>query len=234
MDISSQPIGHTEEMRLEFPGCSSYEQLNQVLDEFNREDEFREIPGPLLRVNLIEQDECHYVVGDVLYPPSEREGKFSAYESVIFGFFEIRRGVLRGFQTITTEWANDFFVSLGEYLRTYGFPDMGNVEIIRNKSGDIVSIESNMTETKIDPDTRKSNRGPNSGTLERCMQAMERWLDKSIGINKSCEFTGVDRKTVYRRIPEVLDKVDIEKREKWISLLHSLGKSRYLGKYTRD
>lgn len=73
------------------------------------------------------------------------------------------------------------------------------------------------------PVIKKRNRKPEYSILLKCKEAMEEWLDNGVSLPTACELSGVTTKTVRRRIHSVLELVEPQKREKWKSILKSLG-----------
>lgn len=107
-------------------------------------------------------------------------------------------------------------------------------ESTQRHSQDLNEVRQDLNQMKQSLESRpkgKRNRGVSSEVLDACKLAMENWLDKSKTIQVAADLADRDDQTVLRHIPEVLDIVEPETREKWISLIKVQRKEKYLGKY---
>jgi len=77
-------------------------------------------------------------------------------------------------------------------------------------------------------------RGPSSWTLDACKKGLGYWLDNNKPLSAAADLAGIDKATLQRWIPNVLDTLDSETRTSWITKLRALNKSKYLGKYRED
>lgn len=81
---------------------------------------------------------------------------------------------------------------------------------------------------------KKRKQGPSPEILSGCTDGMRFWLDNDNGLTRAADLAGVDRKTILKWIPNVLDLIDDNKRLNWIRKLKAIGRNDYLGKYRED
>lgn len=86
----------------------------------------------------------------------------------------------------------------------------------------------------IVPERKKRHRGISPDVIEDCKTAMKYWLDDAKPLAEAAQLAGRDDETVLKRIPEVLQTVDAQTREKWIILIQAQGKAKYLGQFDRS
>jgi len=74
-------------------------------------------------------------------------------------------------------------------------------------------------------------KGPYGDTLDRAETGLEYWLEKNKSLNLSAGLAAIDDQTMLNHIPDILDRLDENKRKQWILEIRSRGKTKYLGKY---
>lgn len=65
-------------------------------------------------------------------------------------------------------------------------------------------------------------RGPSADTLAKCQEAMRLWLDEDKSLTKAANLAGIDPKTAKRRIPNVMQMINKDKKEVWTKKLEAL------------
>jgi hypothetical protein len=77
-------------------------------------------------------------------------------------------------------------------------------------------------------------RGPSADVLDACHEAMKLWLDNAKPLSTASDLAGVNRKTVQKWIPNVLEMQNEDVQTRWVTVLRSLDQEKHLGRFRED
>lgn len=116
-----------------------------------------------------------------------------------------------------------------EIMRVYK-PTEGFYSVLEN--GEL--FYKSFTEDFSIRSAKRRKQGPSPEVLSACTDGMKYWLDDDKNLTRAAELAGVDRKTILKWIPNVLDLIDDNKLIMWIRKLKAIGRNDYLGKDRDD